>query len=160
MLPMSGGKNGLWQVPAQLECALTHLSVRRVQHSLTIGTFSGWTDIFLAAFLRRFAPDPSAYSHLTVDIIGATIQPCVQVHGFRWQCVRVWVEYGVEGESWSMPDCAAGDHASAQHFAFGARRPTARAHAVQSAVYARQCRPPVHESHHVARGLLSAAPCR
>jgi hypothetical protein len=74
-----GGKNGLWQVPAQLECALTQLSARRVQHSLTIGTFSGWTDIFLTALLRRFSPDPSAYTHLTVDIISATPQRCVQV---------------------------------------------------------------------------------
>lgn len=47
-----GGKNGLWQVPAQLECALQQLSSNRIQHSLTIGTFSGWTDIFMTAILR------------------------------------------------------------------------------------------------------------
>ena len=109
-----GGKNGLWQVPAQLECVLSQLSTRQIQHSLTIGTFSGWTDIFLAAFLRRqhtasnlngrslrhrhrpsrcqfarrspraprrcagFAPSPHDVTHLTVDVITATVQRCVQ----------------------------------------------------------------------------------
>lgn len=64
------------QIPQQFECALSFLSTQRPQHILTVGTWSGWTDAFLNAYLRRFARDPSAFTHVTFDI-QAIVQPCI-----------------------------------------------------------------------------------
>jgi hypothetical protein len=43
------------QIPQQFECALTHLRELRPDSLLTIGTWSGWTDLFLNAYLSRFS---------------------------------------------------------------------------------------------------------
>lgn len=68
---------GLWQVPMQMECAFKQLATANIQHSITIGTWSGWTDAFWASAFKSRARDPHAYTHLTLDI-GDHVHPCVQ----------------------------------------------------------------------------------
>lgn len=64
------------QIPQQFECALGHLRALRPQHVLTVGTWSGWTDAFLNAYLRRFAPAPEAFTYDTFDV-QAVVSQCV-----------------------------------------------------------------------------------
>jgi hypothetical protein len=69
-------QTGMWQIPQQFECAMTELRKHRPQHVLTVGTWSGWTDAFVNAYLRRFAPDPAGFTQVTFDI-NALVAPCV-----------------------------------------------------------------------------------
>ena len=59
---------GLWQVPVQFECLLARLRPAlqgKSRRTVTIGTWSGWTDLVLAAYLKRMSP---ASHHTTFDI--------------------------------------------------------------------------------------------
>ena len=63
---------GLWQVPAQFECLIGRLAPllrrRRIRRgrTATVGTWSGWTDLVLSAYIRRLGDGSSR--HTTFDI--------------------------------------------------------------------------------------------
>jgi hypothetical protein len=96
---------GMWQVPDQFECLVKHLAAtlggegggssssssttttsRRRRRSVTVGTWSGWTDITLAAYLQRLSPVVHAglrdgrgaqgWEHATFDVRDY-LSPCV-----------------------------------------------------------------------------------
>lgn len=59
---------GLWQVPEQFECLLQRLALGlgdKLRRTVTIGTWSGWTDLVMAAYMRRLSPGSQ---HATFDI--------------------------------------------------------------------------------------------
>jgi hypothetical protein len=62
---MNPGREGLWQIPAQLARCLLHLRQFRIRTVVEIGTWTGWTICIIAAYLLRFNPD---FHVLTVDI--------------------------------------------------------------------------------------------
>jgi len=53
----------MWQIPAQFECLMRALrndlgsSVRR---SVCIGTWSGWTDLLISAYMSKLNPEAQA----------------------------------------------------------------------------------------------------
>jgi Methyltransferase domain len=61
---VNAGNDGLWQIPMQLALCLAELSEFDIKSFLEIGTWSGWTTSFIAAYLRRFNPSVHA---VTVD---------------------------------------------------------------------------------------------
>ena len=65
--------HGLWQIPQQLECALIYLSKFKIASHLTVGTYSGWTDVVIRSVLRRF--NPRLRSVITDQ--GRFFHPCV-----------------------------------------------------------------------------------
>jgi len=65
--------HGLWQIPQQLECALIYLSKFKIASHLTVGTYSGWTDVVIHSVLRRF--NPRLRSVITDQ--GRFFHPCV-----------------------------------------------------------------------------------
>lgn len=68
-LPVSSPiSTGMWQVPQQVDCAMAKLRELKIQNVLTVGTWSGWTDLFLGAYLQRFAPNPDKFTLTTFDI--------------------------------------------------------------------------------------------
>ncbi len=58
-------KYGLWQVPRQLAELCVYLSDKQINSFLEIGTFQGFTTLFLCAYLRQFNP---TMSFTTCDI--------------------------------------------------------------------------------------------
>lgn len=59
---------GMWQVPDQFACLLRHVrSVlgERVRRTACVGTWSGWTDLILAAYLTQLNP---RLKHHTFDV--------------------------------------------------------------------------------------------
>jgi len=61
---------GMWQVPQQFECLMTALASAAatggpMRRSVCVGTWSGWTDVLMAAYLRRLDPH---VSHATFDV--------------------------------------------------------------------------------------------
>lgn len=89
-LPVPGYamSEGIWQIPQQLECAFSFLRTLHIQHWLTVGTWSGWTDAFTNAYMRRFAPSPEAFTHVTFDIEGH-LTPCVSTQLNALRVTRV-----------------------------------------------------------------------
>ena len=74
--------HGLWQSPTQLECAMTHLIQKgeSISTHLTVGTYSGWTDLVIHAILRKYNPnlhtvitDQNKHYHSCVDELIASI---------------------------------------------------------------------------------------
>jgi BarA-like signal transduction histidine kinase len=57
--------HGMWQSPEQFECAMLHLSTLPIHSTLSIGTYSGWTDVLLHTVLRRFRPEQHLSSIIT-----------------------------------------------------------------------------------------------
>mmetsp|Transcript_60254 Transcript_60254/g.138256 ORF Transcript_60254/g.138256 Transcript_60254/m.138256 type:complete len:294 (-) Transcript_60254:215-1096(-) len=92
---------GMWQVPEQFECAILHLhralASTRELRSVCVGTWSGWTDVVLAALLRRISP--SAH-HATFDIVDH-VSPCIKELMSRYGIKQV--KHGWYGgkESWN-----------------------------------------------------------
>mmetsp|Transcript_2163 Transcript_2163/g.3574 ORF Transcript_2163/g.3574 Transcript_2163/m.3574 type:complete len:332 (+) Transcript_2163:196-1191(+) len=97
---------GMWQVPQQFECLLQNVRKvfdRPIRNSLTIGTWSGWTDLVTAAILRRINTSPGENAdlhHATFDINPGSVTNCIHKllahHGIR-QVRRGW--YG-DKQSW------------------------------------------------------------
>jgi hypothetical protein len=54
MLDSTDVGKGLWQTPSQLSPFLITLSYRNIKTYLDIGTLTGWTITFIAAYLKRF----------------------------------------------------------------------------------------------------------
>lgn len=44
---------GMYQVPMQLACALTTLASLKISSFLEVGTWSGWTGVFVSTYLQR-----------------------------------------------------------------------------------------------------------
>ncbi|HTF24757.1 MAG TPA: class I SAM-dependent methyltransferase [Candidatus Limnocylindria bacterium] len=53
----NAGNCGLWQLPIQLAQCLVQLSKYKIREVIEIGTGSGWTTSFMAAYLLRFNRD-------------------------------------------------------------------------------------------------------
>ena len=77
---------GMWQVPQQFECLIRHLNSvldSSARRTACVGTWSGWTDIVLSAYLRRISP---GVKHYTFDILNH-INPCMkalmEAHGVQ-----------------------------------------------------------------------------
>ena len=95
---------GLWQVPAQFDCLLGRL--RRIFHgraaqriarrTVTIGTWSGWTDLFVAAHLRRLSP---SLAHTTYDVRGFASE-CIISLFKHYNVTRVRHGWYGGNESW------------------------------------------------------------
>ena len=81
----------MWQVPAQFECAVRHL--RRafspphapLKRSLTVGTWSGWTDVVMTALLRRVSPE---LRHATFDVANY-VDTCISEQFSRYNIQQV-----------------------------------------------------------------------
>jgi len=68
------GSAGMYQLPLQMACALVHLSDLNITTFLEVGIYTGWTGVFMTAYLSRFQPD---FRSTGVDI--ADFQsPCVK----------------------------------------------------------------------------------
>ena len=66
---------GMWQVPQQFECLVRALVKNGpFRRSVCVGTWSGWTDAMLAAYLRRLSP---GNVHTTFDVSDYT-SPCIK----------------------------------------------------------------------------------
>ena len=62
---MNTGGEGLWQIPMQLARCLVKLSPYEISSAIEIGTWTGWTTAFVAAYLARL----NSYFHMTtVDV--------------------------------------------------------------------------------------------
>jgi|NorSeaMetagenome_1021524.scaffolds.fasta_scaffold99286_1 hypothetical protein len=69
------GQIGMWQVPQQFECLVRALAQHGpFRRSVCVGTWSGWTDVMLAAYLRRLSP---GNLHTTFDVSDYT-SPCIK----------------------------------------------------------------------------------
>jgi hypothetical protein len=106
---------GMWQVPAQFECAVRHL--RRafspphapLKRSLTVGTWSGWTDVVMTALLRRVSPE---LRHATFDVANY-VDTCISEQFSRYSIQQVrhgwyggkesWPELGIDSWDGSWP---------------------------------------------------------
>lgn len=79
---------GLWQIPAQFECLLANLHRLLASRPLkgrtvTIGTWSGWTDLIIAAHMQRLNPDSR---HTTFDIrnhVSDCVVTLFEYHGVK-----------------------------------------------------------------------------
>ena len=70
---------GMWQIPSQFDCLLRALhedlgSTTRPLRSVCVGTWSGWTDLITAAYLRKLSPGAR---HATFDVIDH-VSPCLK----------------------------------------------------------------------------------
>ena len=62
---------GMWQIPSHFDCLLRALhedlgSTTRPLRSVCVGTWSGWTDLITAAYLRKLSPGAR---HATFDVV-------------------------------------------------------------------------------------------
>lgn len=93
---------GLWQLPQQFECLLLSLSARvtaapnRSQRTATVGTWSGWTDLVLAAFFRRFS---ERNRHFTFDVHNH-VSSCIAALLDQYNVTRVQSGWYGGNESW------------------------------------------------------------
>jgi hypothetical protein len=74
--------HGMWQSPEQFECAMLHLSTLPIHSTLSIGTYSGWTDVLLHTVLRRFRPEQHLSSIITDQ--ADTFTSASQTSSTRW----------------------------------------------------------------------------
>ena len=70
-------KTGLWQIPQQFECLLQHIRRSGIvpRRTLTVGTWSGWTDVIIVAYLSLLAK--TRVLHDTYDINDG-VSPCIR----------------------------------------------------------------------------------
>lgn len=80
---MNSGPFGLWQIPSQLARCLVELSGYDLHGFIEIGTWSGWTVSFMAAYLRRFNPWLQVITVDTGDSWGLALRPAVPMHVCR-----------------------------------------------------------------------------
>eukprot|EP00403_Amphidinium_massartii_P040235 CAMPEP_0178446666 /NCGR_PEP_ID=MMETSP0689_2-20121128/40943_1 /TAXON_ID=160604 /ORGANISM="Amphidinium massartii, Strain CS-259" /LENGTH=334 /DNA_ID=CAMNT_0020071541 /DNA_START=103 /DNA_END=1107 /DNA_ORIENTATION=+ len=51
------GSAGMYQLPEQMACALFSLSELNIKTFLEVGIYTGWTGVFMTAYLSRFTED-------------------------------------------------------------------------------------------------------
>lgn len=82
---------GLWQLPRQLSCALLSLSRLHIRTAATIGTFTGWTDVFMYSYLRR-VHEMRGFGDKTMSMLSSIQRPfraaTVDVIDQRTPCVE------------------------------------------------------------------------
>ena len=103
---------GLWQLPQQFECLLRSLGVSlgarparaefaQQDRTATVGTWSGWTDVVLAAFLRRLAGSTSPRNrHYTFDVQDH-VSDCISALLDHYEVTRVPNGWFGGNESWA-----------------------------------------------------------
>mmetsp|Transcript_20630 Transcript_20630/g.47309 ORF Transcript_20630/g.47309 Transcript_20630/m.47309 type:complete len:334 (-) Transcript_20630:91-1092(-) len=69
------GSAGMYQLPAQMACALVSLSELNITTFLEVGIYTGWTGVFMSAYLSRFN---QGFQSVGVDIVD-----------FQSNCVKV-----------------------------------------------------------------------
>ena len=68
---------GMWQIPAQFECLMRALHDdlgSRLRRSVCVGTWSGWTDLVMTAYMQKLNPQAQ---HSTFDIADH-VSPCIK----------------------------------------------------------------------------------
>ena len=99
----------MWQVPQQFECMLhtiqAALGGQAIQRTLTIGTWSGWTDLVLVSLLRRVPRHSKVsarhHTHATFDIAPWHVSPCIRSLFDREGVTRVKHGWYGGNESWT-----------------------------------------------------------
>jgi len=51
------GSAGMYQLPMQMACALRSLSELNITTFMEVGIYTGWTGVFMTAYLSRFQPE-------------------------------------------------------------------------------------------------------
>lgn len=101
---------GMWQVPQQFDCMVhavrAALDGRAVRRSVTVGTWSGWTDLVLVALLRRLGGQRHAggraHTHATFDIEPKSVSPCIRELFARQGITQVRHGWYGGNESWKF----------------------------------------------------------
>jgi len=69
------GSAGMYQLPAQMACALVSLSQLNISTFLEVGIYTGWTGVFMSAYLSRFN---QGFKSVGIDIVD-----------FQSKCVKI-----------------------------------------------------------------------
>lgn len=113
---------GLWQVPAQFGCLASRVDAllrgRRRVATLTVGTWSGWTDVVMAGVLQR--ERGRVHHHYTfdpVDLVAPCVKRLFERHNVSF-APRHWGEATAGSVPRSLDFCfidGAHNYASARH---------------------------------------------
>lgn len=61
---------GMYQIPQQISCALTHLATLDIKSFVEVGCWTGWTGLFMSALLRK-ASGAANFASAGLDVIDA-----------------------------------------------------------------------------------------